>query len=94
MILILSDGWNPEQINEIRFINYQIDSKNDLNGREIYQLSDLLAFKNNKYYMELLIWYDEVEGNIVEVVKIESENIISKKYKDGKIEEENLMIGK
>lgn len=94
LILILSDGWNEGQINEIRFINYKIDSKNDLNGREIYQILDLVSFAKNKYFMELLIWYYEVEGNIAEVVKIEAENIISKKYKDGKLEEEEDLMKK
>ena len=95
LVLILSDGWNQGQINEIRFINYKIDSKNDLNGREIYQLLNLSSYEKNQYFIELLIWCYDIEGNIAEVVKIESENIISKKYKDGKLqEEENLMLKK
>lgn len=85
--ILLRDGYNQEQINELNFMNCKFNCQNDLEGCTIYQLDDLVNFGRSKWNMSFLVW---VEGGLLEKVDIEADNIISKKYcvKENLLEDE------
>jgi len=75
--IMLKDDYQPH-INELIFVNSEINSQNDLEGRIIYQFEDLVKFDQSKWHMSLLIWAKEED--LLEKINIEAENIIAKKY--------------
>ena len=86
--ILLDDGFNEGQNDELKFINCEFSHKNDLENRIIYQLDDLVNFDRNIWHMSFLVW---VDGNLLEKVVIEADNIISKKYDNGNVvQEEDL----
>lgn len=74
--MLFTDGWNEGQMDQITFTNCKITYQYDFVGSIIYQLDDI--HKSGKFWhMSFLIWTD---GNLLEKVVVEAENIISKKY--------------
>ncbi len=91
-VLKFEDGWNIDQINEIRFVNALAKYKFDLKDRIIYQLGyfDYINSFNGEtpFVFEIYVWYKE---NLTEVVRIQASNIITKMTEaDGSISEEDL----
>lgn len=92
--ILLMDGWCEGQIDQITFTNCKIKKQYDLVGSEIYQLDDIHKSEKFKWYMSFLVW---VDGDLLEKVEVESDNIISKKYQINadvreKIKKENNII--
>ncbi len=92
--MIFTDGWVEGQIDQIIFTNCKIKYQYDFVGSEIYQLDGIYKDETSKWYMSFLIWID---GDLLEKVEVEAENIISKEYqiKDSvrdEIKEENNTI--
>lgn len=87
--ILLKDGWIDEQINEIKFIDSEIEHQFELEDRDIYQLDDLVYF--DKWYMSFLVWTD---NGLLEKIELSANNIISKKYetKTNKIFENKFLI--
>jgi len=83
--ILLIDGWNEGQINELNFINCKNKFQYDLENRTIYQLDDFVYFEKKGWYMSFLVW---IKDGLLEKVYIEADNIISKKYKI----KENLLV--
>jgi hypothetical protein len=91
-ILKFKDGWVDNQVNEIRFQTARVLNNYDLTDRVIYQLGNLDFVEANStsyiYFFEIFVWY---ERNLVEVVKVEASNILSKKYFNNElVKEEDL----
>ena len=87
--ILLKDGWIDEQINEIKFIDSEIEHQFELEDREIYQLDDLVYF--DKWFMSFLVW---ANNGLLEKIELSANNIISKKYetKTNKIFENKSLI--
>lgn len=75
--ILLKDGWVEGQIDQITFSNCKFKCQNDLVGNVIYQLDNICQMGESKWYMSFLVW---LEGNTLEKVEVQAENIISKKY--------------
>lgn len=75
--ILLKDGWVEGQIDQITFSNCKFKCQNDLVGNVIYQLDNICQIGESKWYMSFLVW---LEGNTLEKVEVQAENIISKKY--------------
>lgn len=75
--ILLKDGWIEGQIDQIIFSNCKFKCQNDLVGNVIYQLDNICQMGESKWYMSFLVW---LEGNTLEKVEVQAENIISKKY--------------
>lgn len=74
--MLFTDGWNEGQMDQITFTNCKITYQYDFVGSVIYQLDDI--HKSGKFWhMSFLIWTD---GDLLEKVVVEAENIISRKY--------------
>lgn len=78
---ILKDGFNENQIDELNFINCEIEHQYPLEDRIIYQLDDLVKFHDSKWFMSFLVWTD---NGLLEKILIDADNIISRKYEDNK----------
>ena len=93
-VLKFKDGWNTDQINELRFINADTFFEYELVDRTIFQFSYIdyvtidESFDRDKFIFEIYVWY---KGNLTEVVNIEASNIIIKIYNKDDVRVEELL---
>lgn len=77
IILLLTDGFNEGQKNELTFTNCELNHNYELEERYIYQLDDLVYFDGNGCYMSLLVWMKD--NDLIEKVTFECDNITAVK---------------
>lgn len=82
------DGFGPDQVNEITFINCNKKFDFKLEKREIYQIDDAYHFEGSKWNFSLLIWMKN--NNLIEKVEFEADNAIIKVDINGKVYKEDL----
>ena len=83
-LLTFTDGWEVDQVNEIRMINAEVFNKYDLRDRVIYQFGfvDYCDFDPKPCFLELYVWYDDC---LTEVVKFKAEDFLVKSCVNDKI---------
>ena len=83
-VLTFTDGWEQNQVNEIRMVNCEIINKYDLKDRLIYQLGfiDYCDFDSKSCLLELYVWYDDC---LTEVVKFRADDFIAKSCVGGEL---------
>jgi len=83
-LLTFTDGWEVDQVNEIRMVNAEVFNKYELKDRIIYQFGfvDYCDFDPKPCFLELYVWYDDC---LTEVVKFKAEDFLVKSCVNDKI---------